>query len=89
MTEIRYCLHCGAEFETDNKRRVYCSGTCKSRALYKRRTKKGLKAPSVSIEQMVDEMLRLSEEKGRSVQYGELQRMMLTGRHTIGGKRNG
>ena len=93
MTEIRYCQNCGVEFVTDNKRRIYCSGECKRKSLRKRRAmearKASMKQPNLTIEQMVDEMMRLSDEKGRIVQYGELSQMLLTGRHTIGGKRNG
>jgi endogenous inhibitor of DNA gyrase (YacG/DUF329 family) len=93
MTEIRYCQYCGEEFVTDNKRRIFCSGECKNKSLRKRRAmearKASMKQPNLTIEQMVDEMMRLSEEKGRIVQYGELSQMLLTGRHTIGGKKNG
>jgi NAD-dependent DNA ligase len=95
MAETRYCLHCGAEFVTDNRRRVFCSGECKCKAHRKRRAtenvKVKLKKANITIEDMVDEMLRLSAEKGRIVQYGELSQMLLTGRHTIEkrGKKNG
>lgn len=93
MAEIRYCQNCGAEFVTDNRRKIYCSGECKGKSLRKRRAmearKASVKPPRITIEQMVDEMMRLSEETGRLVQYGELSQMLLTGRHTIGGKRNG
>ena len=95
MAETRYCLHCGAEFVTNNKRRVFCSGKCKSRANRKRRStenvKVNLKKANITIEDMVDEMMRLSKEQGRIVQYGELSQMLLTGRHTIEkrGKKHG
>jgi NAD-dependent DNA ligase len=88
MSEIRYCQYCGAEFATDNNRRIFCSGECKCKAHRKRRAmgarKASVKPPRLTIEQMVDEMMRLSAEKGRIVQYGELSHMMLTGRHKIG-----
>lgn len=84
MTKKRYCQYCGAEFTTDNNRKIFCSGNCKRKSHQKRRAKPLVNHPKITIEDMVDEMIRLSDEKGRSVQYGELQKLMLTGRHTMG-----
>jgi NAD-dependent DNA ligase len=95
MAETRYCQYCGAEFVTDNNRKIFCSGECKCKARRKRKAeetvKVNLKKANITIEDMVDEMLRLSKEKGRIVQYGELSQMLLTGRHTIEkrGRKNG
>ena len=86
-TETRVCKICGAEFTTDNSRKIYCSAKCKNKGsdeLKKHpRVKVYAKQPKITIYDMVEEMLRLSEEYGRSVQYGELSEMLLTGRHTI------
>lgn len=95
MAETRYCQYCGAEFVTDNNRRVFCSGKCKNKSNRKRKAggtvKVKLKKANITIEDMVDEMMRLSKEQGRIVQYGELSQMLLTGRHTIEkrGKKHG
>ena len=36
--------------------------------------------PKITLDTMVDLMLKLSKEKGRTVQYGEVQRLLLTDR---------
>lgn len=85
--ETRVCKICGAEFTTDNSRKIYCSKKCKVKGSHEKRKHPSVKAhvkqPKITIYDMVEEMLRLSEEYGRSVQYGELSVMLLTGRHTI------
>lgn len=91
-TRIMNCLHCGTPFKARNNRHCYCSASCKRDANFERKQatiRLNVKPANITIEDMVDEMMRLSEEKGRTVQYGELQKMLLTGRHVIGGKRNG
>ena len=41
--------------------------------------------PKITIEGMVDIMMRLSKERGRVVQYGEVQSELLTGKLKVKG----
>jgi hypothetical protein len=78
------CRCCGKEFIAKEYRTKYCSTECRGTGYIHKQKKKEhspVKA-NVSIYDMVDEMLRLSKERGRVVQYGDLQQMMMTGRHT-------
>jgi predicted nucleic acid-binding Zn ribbon protein len=83
MLEIRSCLLCGASFKAVNNRHVYCSAECKIDA-NKQRRKQGhrnnTRTASITIEQMIDTALRLSEERGKLVQYGDVQKELLTGK---------
>ena len=84
MSKIKCCHTCGREFAAYGNG-CYCSDKCKAAgqkiAKKKYRIKKRKKEHSakVTIEDMVEETLRLSKELGRSVQYGDLQKMMYLG----------
>lgn len=80
------CIDCGAKLRSS--RCTYCP-ECnlrrkreqakamrhRDRTLYKE-TRKPQQKPTLSLDQMVDLMDRVSKEKGRYVQYGELQVMI-------------
>jgi hypothetical protein len=42
-------------------------------------------ADGLTIEQVVDTMLRLSEERGKHMQYGDIQKGLLTGKLKVKG----
>lgn len=91
-TVMEFCAFCGEEFEKTNHNQRYCCEECNKTAENQRRRQRDrqrrriaqksakLGANFPSIEDMVDIMLRLSKERGRVVQYGEVQRLLLTGR---------
>jgi hypothetical protein len=92
MSATEACGFCGEWFTKKWSNQRYCCEKCKKDAeklRLKRRyfdtiksEKKGEKrcAPSISIEGMVDIMLKLEKELGRVVQYGEVQQMLMTGK---------
>jgi hypothetical protein len=88
MAKEEACGWCG-EWYVKHGNQNYCSKECsrlaekqreKLKNLKRRSTKKIAQSkPSLSIQDMVDLMLKLSKERGRVVQYGEVQKMILTG----------
>ena len=87
MYEI--CAYCGEQFWKTNSRQVYCSYECrvdsyKSIQLKKKQEANKSKPPKVTIDQIVAESNRLSEELGRYVSYGEVQQMLMAGKLKIG-----
>ena len=90
MTEA--CQFCGEWFEKIHHGQKYCCKECSQTAERKmkkerdakrrRKQKNNVKAtsPYPNIYGMVDIMMKLSKERGRVVQYGEVQRLLLTGR---------
>lgn len=91
-TVMEFCFLCGDEFEKLNHNQRYCCDECREtaekqrkrqrdrqrRMEAKRSIKSGAKFPSIA--DMVDMGMKLSKECGRVVQYGEVQKMLLTGR---------
>ena len=89
---IEFCAFCGDDFEKTNHNQRYCCDECRRtaekqrkrqrdkqrRMEAKRSIKLGAKFPS--IEDMVDISLKLSKERGHVVSYGEVQRLLITGR---------
>ena len=89
MDKIGNCKMCGAEYVRIAGNHLYCSTECRNVALKikKERAKEGKYGdnPKITIEQMMDAALRLSEKYGRPVQYGEVQRLLLTGKLKVKG----
>ena len=88
MERITKCKKCGVEFTAVNNHQYYCSLECKREAEKDRRRKRAeprTKAPSTAICDMVELMMMLSKERGYTVQYGEVQRELLTGRLKLNG----
>ena len=85
------CIACNTEFDPTAAWQRYCSLECRRKAAAKRRRRKRegvlVKPPKMSIEDMVSVMLKLSKKRGHTVQYGELQRDMITGKVKIIGGR--
>ena len=92
MSATEACSFCGEWFTKKRNNQKYCCEKCKKDA-EKRRLKKRYfavvkpakkvekrHAPSITIEGMVDIMLKLEKKLGRVVQYGEVQQMLLTGK---------
>lgn len=92
MGATEACKMCGEWFTKKRNNQRYCCEKCKKDAeklRLKRRYFDVVKpeknvekrcAPSISIEGMVDIMLKLEKKLGRVVQYGEVQQMLLTGK---------
>jgi hypothetical protein len=83
MLEIRSCLLCGNTFIAKNNRHVYCSAECKIDARKQREKQiryKSTHTADVTIEQIIDTALRLSKERGKLVQYGDVQKELLLGK---------
>ena len=89
MTEA--CRFCGEWFTKKNYNQRYCCEKCQQEARKRRdrnrqkivrkaKQNKKVCTASISIDSMVDIMLKLSKEYGRIVQYGEVQRLLLTGK---------
>ena len=87
------CKICGELFAKRNNHQKYCCDKCKKEAerrrlkeryfdVVKPQKKKERKviAPSITIDGMVALMLKLSKERGRVVQYGEVQAELITGK---------
>lgn len=85
-TKTDYCKMCGKEFTVRYRNHKYCCVEC--RMSYSRRRKKEIRKgvyktitkPSVKMDRMLELMEKLSKEQGRVVQYGEVQKMLMTGR---------
>lgn len=91
MKKYSTCKMCGAEFVKLSANHNYCSEECRKAAIKRnkhiRKCRKDVTAPHLTIHDMVKAMLRLSKERGYTVQYGELQGDLLTGRvKVVGGK---
>ena len=78
------CLVCGMEFKSNHHHALYCSDECRKDAkkMNKPVVVKTAKA-SITIEDMVEEALRLSKESGHVVSYGDVQAMMMLHGHEI------
>lgn len=82
MSEIRECLYCGELFQAKHHRNMYCSAECKIYARRERdraKKRKPILHADVTIEQMIDAAIRLSEERGKLVQYGDVQAELMLG----------
>lgn len=87
MKEIANCKYCDKEFEKQQPNHRFCCTKCR-RDFYEKKPRKEqpkVGKVKVSMEQMLDAMFRLSEKKGRSVQYGEVQRLLITGKLKVKG----
>lgn len=87
------CNICGEEFNRLSGSQRYCSNECRRKAvrqrLNKRKEKQKPKTPpdKTTVYDMVDIMMQLSKERGRIVQYGQLQAEIATGKVRVkGGK---
>lgn len=90
MVKENVCRWCGELFVKRGNQRYCCkehsrlSVTQKARLKARMKRMKGKstsdRVPSVSIQGMLDLMESLSKEKGRVVQYGEVQSMLYTGK---------
>ena len=89
MERMIKCRVCGEEFTTTNNRQRFCSYKCRYEAQKEREAKKSSSPAKTypDIYDMVDAMMKLSKERGRVVQNGEVQRMILTGRLKVVGGR--
>ena len=93
MNKIGKCRFCGREFVKKNNSHRCCSRDCRIKAWNQDTKKLQEEQPKerkvtkvkVSMEQMLDAMSRLSEQKGRNVQYGEVQRLLITGKLKVKG----
>ena len=91
MEQQAKCKLCGNDFIKRHPNHNYCSEKCrkevKRRNEYKRTHRGAVAAPNLTINDMVKAMLRLSKERGHTVQYGELQSDLMTGKVKVrGGK---
>ncbi len=83
MNEIRECLYCGELFQAKHYRNMYCSAECKINARKERdraKKRKPIQHADVTIEQMIEAAMRLSEERGKLVQYGDVQAELMLGK---------
>ena len=85
-TKTDCCKMCGQEFTVRYQNHKYCCYECRMsysnwrkkeirKGVYKNITK-----TSVTMDRILELMDKLSKEQGRVVQYGEVQKMLLTGR---------
>ena len=91
----KICKYCGHVFYPKHHNEGYCSDECRhqrqvesnrqARSALNRKKAMKCKTPYVSMKQMVDAMIRLSNKKGRTVQYGEVQRLLITGKVEVRG----
>lgn len=91
----KICKCCGHVFYPKHHNESYCSDECRHqrqielnrqyRSVAEKKKAMKCKTPYVSMKQMVDAMLRLSKKKGRTVQYGEMQRLLITGKVEVRG----
>ena len=90
------CKWCGEWFIKKTHNQKYCSKACsrmaekhldKQRAAKRRMLKKcePVKTSAITLDGMVALMLKLSKERGYTVQYGELQRELITGKLKVNG----
>ena len=97
------CWICGEWFVKRGNQR-YCCEECRKiaekqrekeadrryRESVKRKKTESIDKSGLSMDDMLDLMARLSKERGRIVQYGEVQQEILTGKLNVkGGKTNG
>lgn len=86
MIKKVYCRICGTEFITHYNSRKYCSDECRKEAekIQRREWKKkhtsAKQKAFPTIEEMVDVALRLSKKYGKRMGYGDIQKMLLTGK---------
>lgn len=86
MKNIDVCKNCGKEYHKKYPNQRYCSQECLAEARRIQSWKQSHKArmvvatPKITINDMVKAMIRLSKERGYTVQYGELQTDLITGR---------
>ena len=87
MDKIAKCRYCGKEFVKNVKIHRFCSDVCRRRAYNEKPKAEEPKVTKVkvSMEQMLDAMFRLSEKKGRNVQYGEVQSLLIAGKLKVKG----
>lgn len=93
MNKVDLCRGCGKEYLKQQPNQHYCSKECLLEARrirgWKRKNEPRVvtATPNITINDMVKAMIRLSKERGYTVQYGELQTDLITGRVKIrGGK---
>ena len=91
-TVMEFCAFCGEEFKKTNHNQRYCCEECCKTAENQRRRQRDRQrrriaqksakvgANPLSIEDMVEIALKLSKKYGRVVSYGEVQRLLITGR---------
>jgi hypothetical protein len=84
MKKIANCQYCGARFITENYRNHYCSAECKIDARNERKRRERAKRkrnatqqPVITIDMMMDAMVRLS------IQYGDVQTGLVTGKLVV------
>lgn len=93
MVTTAVCKMCGKLFTKKGHSQKYCCEECRRAAIRREQRKRYLEwvkpqnekkkrqcAPSITMEGMVDIMLKLEKKFGRIVQYGEVQRMLRTGK---------
>lgn len=87
MNKIAKCQCCGEEFVKKVKIQRFCCDACRRKAYNESPKMKEHKAPKVNVtmDMMLDAMLRLSKERGRVVQYGQVQKELLTGKLYVRG----
>ena len=93
MAQEEMCKWCGELFFKRGNQCYCCKEHSRLAANQKAKLKARMKSkkakwnsdrvPNVSLHGMLDLMERLSSEKGRTVQYGEVQSMLYTGKLTI------
>lgn len=83
MGRIAYCRFCSDEFEMVNSHHFYCSRECRRLDLKRKSKKETQKSNYPSVEDVVSVMLKLSKERGRTVQYGEVQTELISGKLKI------
>ena len=86
MIKKIYCELCGAEFLAHYHTQKYCSDECRAHGKkiktleWKKKHASAKPTAFPSIEEMVDVALRLSEKYGKHLGYGDIQKMLLTGK---------
>ena len=93
MSTMEACKICGEWFTKKNHNQKYCCDKCKKEAERRRlkrryfdvvkpqkKKEKKVTPPSITIDGMVALMLKLSKERGYTVQYGEVQQELLLGK---------
>lgn len=93
MNKVELCVGCGKEFTRQYPNQRYCSGECRIKARrirgwkHKNEPREVTATPRITINDMVKAMIRLSKERGYTVQYGELQTDLMMGKVKVrGGK---
>lgn len=83
------CKWCGEWFVKQHRNQCYCSKECRKLADQKARRLREMKraqkkknakqVPSLSMQGMIDLMMKMEKETGRVVQYGDIQTMLYNG----------